>query len=289
MNLIGERVTSARYGKGTIVSIDGSYMTVQFSEKSSKFKYPDAFQKHIFLVNEALQVEMNTIATVAVEEKERAGEKEKVQKYREIMQSVEEARMPAKKEPSNKTTAPRKKASSSEKNETIKWDLGKRRTYYVFQGGSFNDEYAGGYIWAPYESRYGMKFHYWDRLKDLHKGDMLFHADHGKIRAISIVREPHVVAARPVEELVGMYEGDNRGYLVYCDYTLIEDPISAWDYTDQTKKYSRVKYAPFNINGTGNLGYLYELDQRLATLFLEESVKKNPALGEIDFVKEFLK
>ena len=133
-----------------------------------------------------------------------------------------------------------------------------------------------------------MKFHYWDRLKDLQKGDMLFHADHGNIRAISIVREPHVVAARPVEELVGMYEGDNRGYLVYCNYTLIEDPISAWDYTEETRKYSRVKYAPFNVNGTGNLGYLYELDQHLATLFLEESVKKNPALGELDFVREFL-
>ena len=132
-----------------------------------------------------------------------------------------------------------------------------------------------------------MKFHYWDRLKDLKEGDMLFHADHGNIRAISIVREPHVVAARP-EKLVRMYEGDNRGYLIYCDYTYIEHPISAWDYTDQTKKYSQVKYAPFNVNGTGNLGYLYELDQRLAMLFLEESVKKNQDLGEIDFVREFL-
>ena len=75
---------------------------------------------------------------------------------------------------------------------------------------------------------------------------------------------------------------------MYCDYTLIEDPISAWAYTEETRKYSRVKYAPFNVNGTGNLGYLYELDQRLAILFLKESVKKNPALGEIDFVREFL-
>lgn len=287
MNLIGERVTSARYGKGTIVSIDESYMTVQFPEKVSKFKYPDAFQKHLFLENESFQEEMNAIATEAVNEKELAQEKEKAQMLKEVKQSIEEARTPIKREPSSKSAAAHKRAPSAERKETIKWDPGKRRTYYVFQGGSFDDEYAGGYIWAPYESRYGMKFHYWDRLKDLQKGDMLFHADHGKIRAISIVREPHIVAARP-EELVGMYEGDNRGYLVHCDYTLIEDPISAWDYTDQTKKYSQVKYAPFNVNGTGNLGYLYELDQRLATLFLEESVKKNPALGEVDFVREFL-
>lgn len=96
-----------------------------------------------------------------------------------------------------------------------------------------------------------------------------------------------IIAARPVE-LVGIYADDNHGRLVFCNYTYIENPISAWDYTEQTRKYSHVKYAPFNVKGTGNIGYLYELDQRLATLFLEESVKKNPALGEIDYVKEFL-
>ena len=72
-------------------------------------------------------------------------------------------------------------------------------------------------------------------------------------------------------------EGE-RGFLVYCDYTYINDPISAWDYTEVIKQYSHVKYSPFNSNGTGNLGYLYELDQRLAAFFLEESII-HPAAG----------
>lgn len=287
MNLIGEKVTSARYGIGTITSIDSGYMTIQFDEKVSKFKYPDAFQKHICLKNEALQSEMNAIATAAVEEKVTAEVKAKAQKYKEFMESVDAARAPVKKEPSHKVGTTSKKTTVSAQKGIIKWDPGKKRTYYCFQGGSFNDEYAGGYIWAPYESKYGMKFHYWDRLKDLKAGDMIFHAVHGKIRAISLVREESIIAARP-EELVGMFEGDTHGYLVRCNYTYINNPISAWDYTEQIKVYSQVKYAPFNVNGTGNLGYLYELDQRLATLFLEESVKKNPVLGDIDFVKEFL-
>ena len=287
MNLIGEKVTNAKYGTGTITDIDSSYVTVQFAEKASKFKYPDAFQKHISLVNASLQSEMKSLATAAVEEKVTAEEKAKAQKYKEFMESVEAVKAPVKKEPPHKAGATSKKTPAAAQKGTIKWDPGKKRTYYCFQGGSFNDEYAGGYIWAPYESKYGMKFHYWDRLKDLKEGDMIFHADHGKIRAISIVREPHVVAARP-GELVGPYEEDNHGFLVYCNYTYIDNPISAWDYTEQIKVYSQVKYAPFNVNGTGNLGYLYELDQRLATLFLEESVKKNPALSDIDFVREFL-
>ena len=287
MNLIGEKVINAKFGTGTITSIDSGYMTVQFAEKVSKFKYPDAFQKHITLENKTLQAEMNDIATAAVEEKVTAEEKAKAQKYKDFMESVEAAKAPVKKEPRHNAGATSKKTYAAAQKGTIKWDPGKRRTYYCFQGGSFNDEYAGGYIWAPYESRYGMKFHYWDRLKDLKEGDMIFHAVHGKIRAISLVREESIIAARP-EELVGMFEGDTHGYLVRCNYTYIDNPISAWDYTEQIKEYNRVKYAPFNVNGTGNLGYLYELDQRLATLFLEESVKKNPALEEIDFVREFL-
>ena len=112
-------------------------------------------------------------------------------------------------------------------------------------------------------------------------------AVHEKIRAISLVSEESIIAARP-EELVGIYAGDNHGYYVRCNYTYIDNPISAWDYIEQIKVYSQVKYAPFNVNGTGDLGYLYELDQRLATLFLEESVKKNPALSDIYYVREFL-
>ena len=84
MNLIGEKVTNAKNGIGTITSIDGGYMAVQFAEKVSKFRYPDAFQKHVSLVNEVLQAEMNAIATAVVEEKELAEEKEKAQMFNEI-------------------------------------------------------------------------------------------------------------------------------------------------------------------------------------------------------------
>ena len=112
MNLIGENVTSARYGIGTITSIDSGYMTIQFDEKVSKFKYPDVFQKHISLKNEALQSEMNAIATAAVEEKTIAEEKAKAQKYKEFMESVEAAKAPVKKETDGEDTRTNRTAGS---------------------------------------------------------------------------------------------------------------------------------------------------------------------------------
>ena len=119
MNLIGEKVVNARYGVGTITAIEGGYMTVQFAEKTSKFKYPDAFQKHITLENETLQAEMNDIATAAVKEKTTAEEKAKAQMFKDVMQSVEVAKTPVKKETAgatartNRTTPVKRKVYAS--------------------------------------------------------------------------------------------------------------------------------------------------------------------------------
>ena len=55
MNLIGEKITNATYGEGTIIAIEGGFMTVQFPEKKAKFLYPDAFLKHVTLNNKSLQ------------------------------------------------------------------------------------------------------------------------------------------------------------------------------------------------------------------------------------------
>lgn len=85
MNLINQLVSNARYGTGTIISIESDIMTAQFSEKSCKYKYPDAFQKHLILEDESLQAEMNAIATKAVEEKELTDKKEKERKIKEAI------------------------------------------------------------------------------------------------------------------------------------------------------------------------------------------------------------
>ena len=119
MNLIGEKVTNAKYGTGTIMIIDGVHVTVQFAEKVSKFKYPEAFQKHITLENETLQAEMNDIATAAVEAKAAAKEKAKAQMIKDVMQSVEVAKTPVKKETAgatartNRTTPVKRKVYAS--------------------------------------------------------------------------------------------------------------------------------------------------------------------------------
>jgi hypothetical protein len=49
-----------------------------------------------------------------------------------------------------------------------------------------------------------------------------------------------------------------------------------------------VKYAPFDKNGNGNMGYLFEINRDLAKLFVKESVKANKGLHSISFIEELL-
>ena len=56
-------------------------------------------------------------------------------------------------------------------------------------------------------------------------------------------------------------------------------------YKETIKKYCNVKYAPFDKDGNGNLGYLYDLSQDLARYFIEEIAKKNQEVRELEFVK----
>lgn len=55
MDLLNIRVKHAVFGVGTVTEVDDEYVVVQFAAKSSKFAYPDAFEKFIKAEDSAIQ------------------------------------------------------------------------------------------------------------------------------------------------------------------------------------------------------------------------------------------
>lgn len=47
MDITNLKVNHNVFGVGTVTEFDGNYFTVQFATKTSKFVYPDAFEKFI--------------------------------------------------------------------------------------------------------------------------------------------------------------------------------------------------------------------------------------------------
>lgn len=78
MELIGLKVNHAVFGVGTIIEKDGNYITVEFSAKTTKFVYPDAFEKFIKAEDPAVQQAISdkvNDAKAAAEQKRQAERK----------------------------------------------------------------------------------------------------------------------------------------------------------------------------------------------------------------------
>ena len=48
--MVGKKVKHKTFGVGVIKEFENNYMTVEFAEKTSKFTYPDAFEKFLLMV-----------------------------------------------------------------------------------------------------------------------------------------------------------------------------------------------------------------------------------------------
>ena len=50
-----------------------------------------------------------------------------------------------------------------------------------------------------------------------------------------------------------------------------------------------MKYAPFDKDGNGNRGYLFDLNRNLAKIFVEKTVVKNGYLLDLEYIQELSK
>ena len=90
------------------------------------------------------------------------------------------------------------------------------------------------------------------------------------------------------EELVVEDLWDREGRKVECDYVKIENPIKTSDFKDDIIRFCQVKYSPFDKDGNGNMGYLFDINRELAKIFIRATVNKNNYLNSIDYINDFL-
>lgn len=266
-------------GTGTIIAQEEKYITVEFKNKTSIFSYPIAFEKFLVMEDSNLQEQVvNEIklakeveaakkaeeATKRAEEEQKRLEELKSKSQSSKKQSIEKAYVPASRVP------------------------GQALTYLVFQGDTYNEEMQGQFIWAPKYSKAGGTMHHWDRLMDIQEGDVLFHSSDGYIKAVSRAKGPCQESARPDLSTGNWDQWEKTGRRVDCDYHTLQVPLKHGDYKEEILKYCNVKYAPFDKDGNGNMGYLFDLNPDLASFFIKEIAKKNPEMLDLEFLRFLL-
>lgn len=162
-----------------------------------------------------------------------------------------------------------------------------RNTFFCFQGKQFFHECKGGYIFALSNTSNA----HWNRLQEVREKDIIFHCDMQGILAISIASGKCFMAKRPTEHLLATDKKDMEGLMVKTDYQLLKTPIIISYYKKEIVAFQgdpEGKGYPFNKNGGGNQGYLFNLNKGLAKFFMDEIIKRNPFMREKDYVKDLL-
>lgn len=162
-----------------------------------------------------------------------------------------------------------------------------RSTFFCFQGKEWQNELSQGYIFALSD---GISHH--ERLRDVRKGDIIFHGGMQGILAISVAEGQYTLEDFPKCHYLAEELKDKKGLMVHTKYYILEHPIITYEYIEDIKRLQGNhdgKGYPFNKNGKGNEGYLFNLNINLARFFMEEILQRNQFLNSEDFVQDLLK
>lgn len=276
MDLINKKVRHITFGEGVIKESKDKYVVVEFEEKTAEFVYPDAFEKFLKFFDVLLQNEVEEYIEEINKEKEekRIADEEK--------HKIEQQKSVVLKE--NKSVIPRNNALSK-RSITLERISNRPIVFFVFQGSTFDKEYEGGYIWAPIYSKSGSVPHHWERLLEVRKGDIIIHGCDGYIKAVSRACDKCYDCVQPLE-LENMWAREGRK--VDCEYTYIKNQIKTSEFVDDIVRLSNYKYSPFDKDGNGNMGYLYEINPVLAKIFIKALVDKNKYLNDVEYIRCFI-
>ena len=246
MDLSGKQVSHKKYGNGIIhkspfLNSSGvSQIAVEFSGGEIKtFNFPDAFDKgFLSTLDSGIISEIESVHSAEAKRKREENER----KEKEIVDI---------------------KAGI---NRDVIFSSKPSRIFIVHQGITYENEYEGGYLWAPQSGI----FHH-EKMTEIHKGDIIFNYSNG-IYAISEALCDTFKSKQP-SELFGN-GWDNEGYEVFARYELITPSLSLDPIKDAIVAKRSSKYSSFDSNGNANQGYLYDLELDIAKLIAAAILKR---------------
>lgn len=139
--------------------------------------------------------------------------------------------------------------------------------FIVFQNKTYYEEKVGGYLWAPKRSKSGRKIFHWSNMTKVKKGDIIFSIYKRKLMSVNIAKSNCIDANRP-QALEDIDLWEKEGWLVKVEYNTLENPLNIDDNIEQILKLCPSKYSPFNKQGRGNEGYLFEISDELGHYLL---------------------
>lgn len=125
------------------------------------------------------------------------------------------------------------------------------RYWWVNQKQTYRHEVPGGYMWSPKRKANGHSNAFYDFMREVAPGDIVFSYADGLMKAIGIAASHAYEAPKPLAfGLSGAY-WDKIGWRVDVRFTELKDPIKPAEHMEKLSSLLPKRYAPLQANGMG--------------------------------------
>jgi len=139
------------------------------------------------------------------------------------------------------------------------------RYWWVNQNQTFRQEIAGGYLWSPKRNANGGRNPFYESMREVAPGDLIFSFVDTRITAIGIAKSYCWECPKPTEFGSTGQNWENIGWRVNVSFVSLLNKIRPKDHMDVLKSVLPQRYSPLQANGNGIQSiYLTELSPSFA-------------------------
>lgn len=152
--------------------------------------------------------------------------------------------------------------------------------WWVNNKQTYAHEIGGNYLWSPTERSDGGRNEFYENMKRLRPGDVVFAFAGGEIKAIGVCSAPAILAPKPGEFGAAGNAWGSEGWRVPVEFTPLSSPIRPKDHMDVLAPTLPEKYSPIRPDGNGNQGaYLAAVPLGMAEVLVD---LLGPLWAEVD-------
>lgn len=151
--------------------------------------------------------------------------------------------------------------------------------WWVNHKQTFRHEFRGGYLWSPKRRKDGARNIFYDFMRLVRPGDIVFSYADGRVRGAGIAKTHCYTSPRPDEFGHIGNAWDMIGWRADVSFTSAHPEVSPRDLLDEIGPYIGVRHAPLNADGTGRQAvYLASIPDSLGHLLADKIGFVVPAL-----------
>src|SRR5205085_4783534 len=138
------------------------------------------------------------------------------------------------------------------------------RYWWVNQNQTYRAEVRGSFMWSPKQNANGARNQFYENMREVSPGDVVFSYFDTRIKAIGIVTGGAQTGPKPDFGAAGA-NWSREGWFVPIDYCVLNNQIRPKDHAAILRPFLPAKYSPLQESGDGLQSvYLAELPQALA-------------------------